>query len=241
MMKQKLSVIIAAYNEESRIGQVLKIVENHPLIDEVLVINDGSSDQTAEVVKQYKVTLIENQINLGKTLSVKKGVDRARNEVLLLLDADLHGLTAANIYTLANPVLDQQVDWTLSLRGNSFGFMKWLGLDWVSGERTIKKELLKDPEIWSKPKIGFGLETLMNKSLLERGATFLSIYLPNLKIVNKAGKVGFVRGWYLELKMIRQISKVLPLYKVIGQFFTMVRLNKKYKSDIKFQPIKNEA
>ena len=92
-MKEKVSVIIAAYNEEPRIAKVLTVVENDPLVDEVIVVNDGSSDKTAEVVKRFEVTLIENEKNLGKTLSVKKGIAKAKNEVVLLLDADIVGLT----------------------------------------------------------------------------------------------------------------------------------------------------
>ncbi|MEI7690520.1 MAG: glycosyltransferase family 2 protein [bacterium] len=240
-MNKKVSVIIAAYNEEARISKVLTIVEDHPLIDEVIVINDGSADNTSDVVKKYKVTLIENEHNLGKTLSVKKGVDIAKNDVVLLLDADLVNLKPENINALVNPVLDNQVDWTLSLRGNSFKFMKFMGVDWVSGERAIKKELLSDPYIWSKPKIGFGLETLMNKSFIDRGATFQSISLPNLIVVNKAKKVGILRGWLNELKMVKQISKVMPLHKVIKQFLTMAKLNKQYKTNIKLEKNKDEA
>ncbi|MDD5692864.1 MAG: glycosyltransferase family 2 protein [Patescibacteria group bacterium] len=240
-MKQKVSVIIAAYNEEPRIAKVLSVVENHPLVDEVIVVNDGSKDKTSEVVKKYKVTLIENEKNLGKTLSVKRGIEKARNDIVLMLDADLVGLTSKSINALVIPVINGKVDWTLSLRGNSFGYMKKMGIDWVSGERAIRKELLKDPFIWSKPKVGFGLETLMNKSFIDRGATFQSIYLPNLRVVNKADKIGLVKGWYCEIKMVRQISRVLPLYKVIAQFITMAKLNKRYKSSLSLEQQPNEA
>ena len=58
-MKNKVSCIIPAYNEESRIANVLKVVENHPILDEVIVINDGSTDKTADVIRRFKVTFIE--------------------------------------------------------------------------------------------------------------------------------------------------------------------------------------
>ena len=111
----------------------------------------------------------------------------------------------------------------------------------MDARKLIRKELLKDPHIWSRPKVGFGLETLMNKSFIDRGATFQSIYLPNLKVVNKADKVGFFKGWYYELKMVKQITKVLPLHKVIGQFLTMVKLNKRYKNNLGLEQKPNEA
>lgn len=227
-MNKLISVVIAAYNEEPRIAEVLKIVEHHPLIGEVIVVNDGSKDKTSEVVKKFDVTLIENEKNMGKTLSIKRGLGLAKNELIMLLDADLKGLNADSITKLARPVLDKKVDWTLSMRKNSAGFMKLAKMDWVSGERVIPKCLLLDPLIWSRPDIGFGLETLMNISLLGKHKTFCSVYLPELTIVNKSKKVGLIKGIKGEFKMFGQILKILPLHKIIGQFIKMSCLNHKY-------------
>lgn len=227
MKNEKISVVIAAYNEEPRIGAVLRAIANHPIVDEVIVVNDGSNDNTSDVVKKYHAKLIENEKNLGKTLSVKKGVEASRNDTVMLLDADLVGLDEKSITMLAEPVLNKQVNWTLSLRGNSFRYMKMAGIDWVSGERVLTKELLADPMIWSKPNIGFGLETLMNRSLLKNNRSFISVYLPNVKIINKTSKVGFLKGVSGELKMLGQLLKVAPIYEIIGQFLKMSKLNKK--------------
>ena len=227
-MKRTISVVIAAYNEAPRIANVLKIVEHHPIISEVIVVNDGSADNTSEIVKKFNVKLIENEKNMGKTLSVKKGIEASNSDLVMLLDADLKGLDVESVTKLARPVLDGEVDWTLSLRGNSFGIMRFAKMDWVSGERVIPRELLSDPLIWSRPDVGFGLETLMNKSLLSKNKTFRSVYLPSVMITNKAEKVGFFKGWAGEFHMVGQISKVMPLYQVIGQFINMARLNKKY-------------
>lgn len=227
-MNKQISVVIAAYNEEPRIAEVLKIVENHPLIDEVIVINDGSKDNTSQVVKKFNVTLIENEKNMGKTLSVKRGIEAAKNGLIMLLDADLVGLDSDAITKLARPVLDNKVDWTLSLRKNSAGFMKVAKMDWISGERVVPKDLLLDQQIWSRPDISYGLETLMNKSLLSKNKTFCSVYLPDLTITPKSKKIGFIKGTVGDLKMFGQIFRVLPLLKVFGQFFKMTYLNHKY-------------
>ena len=76
---KKVSVLIAAYNEESRIAMVLSAVVDHPFIDEVIVVNDGSVDKTSDVIKRFNVELIENKINMGKTLSVKRGLEKIKN------------------------------------------------------------------------------------------------------------------------------------------------------------------
>ena len=230
-MKKKISVVIAAYNEEPRISKVLMIVEHHPLIDEIIVVNDGSVDKTSDIVRKFDVTLIENENNLGKTLSVKKGIEAAKNDLIMLLDADLIGLDQRAIEILAKPVLDGVVDWTLSLRGNSLGIMKLAKMDWVSGERVIPRNLLIQPLIWSRPDIGYGLEALMNKSLLASKRTFCSVYLPNVTIANKADKIGFIKGWMADIKMVMQISKVIPFHQFIWQFIKMAYLNKNTPDD----------
>lgn len=233
-MNKNISIVIAAYNEEKRIANVLKIVEHHPLIDEVIVVNDGSSDKTSEVVKKFNVKLIENQKNMGKTLSIKVGIEAAKNDLIMLIDADLIGLDQESIEKLVKPVLDGQVDWTLSMRKNSFGFMKILKLtkvDWLSGERVIPKKLLSDPLIWSRPNIGYGLETLMNKSLLLNHRTFRSVYLPNVDNPKKSEKSSYFTGLAKQFNMVVQISKVMPVYKVMGQFIKMAYLNRKYSNN----------
>lgn len=227
-MNNKISVVIAAYNEEPRIANVLKVVERHPLINEVIVVDDGSNDNTSDVVKKYDVTLIKNQHNLGKTLSVKKGIEAAKNDLIMMLDADLIGLDGGAINELAKPVLDGDVDWTLSLRGNSFRLMKLAKIDWVSGERVVPKQLLLDNLIWSRPDIGYGLEALMNKSLLGKNKTFRSVYLADLTIAHKSDKVGWIKGIKQELRMIFQIAKVVPMHQFLWQFVQMSRLNRKY-------------
>ena len=229
---KKLSVVIAAYNEEPRIENVLKIVVGHSLIDEVIVVDDCSHDKTSEVAARFNVKVLRNEKNLGKTLSVKKGVEVAKNDIIALLDADLRGITREEITMLANPVIEGKVDWTLSLRSNSWPWMKWVKMDWVSGERVIKKELLNDPLIWSRPEVGFGLETLMNKSLLGRQTKFCSVYLPTLTTERKSEKMGFFKGWYSDFKMVYLIMTVLPLYKVAGQFVQMAYLSNKYRKTL---------
>lgn len=226
---KKISVVVAAYNEEPRIDAVLQAVENHPLINEIIVVNDGSTDKTAEVVKRYHVSLINNEQNIGKTLSVKKGINLAKNDLIMLLDADLVGVNEKSLTALAKPVLEGSVDWSLSIRKNSIWHMKLLSMDWISGERVLPKELLRDPLIWSRSEISFGLETLMNKSLLQRHKSFRAVYLPDVVVINKSKKVGFLKGWLGELRMVRQIGKVMPFHMIIWQYFKMAYLNKKYQ------------
>jgi dolichyl-phosphate beta-glucosyltransferase len=92
------SIIIPAFNESERIGRtldkVLSYINEQHWIAEVLVVNDGSRDATAEIVRQYSrghpiVRVVENPGNRGKGYSVRNGIMHANGDVMLFSDADL--------------------------------------------------------------------------------------------------------------------------------------------------------
>ena len=92
---RRLSIVIPAYNEAERIGPTLDHVlgwaaEHHPGT-EVLVVDDGSSDSTCDLIRSYgpNVRLVENGRNRGKGYSVKHGVMEATGDRILFSDADL--------------------------------------------------------------------------------------------------------------------------------------------------------
>jgi len=93
----KLSVVIPAYNEERRLPNTLKEVDKYlrdrPYEYEILVVNDGSKDGTAETVKKLaleikNLRLIDNKANKGKGGVVRQGMLEARGEIRLFMDAD---------------------------------------------------------------------------------------------------------------------------------------------------------
>ncbi len=97
-MSPKYSIIIPAYNESQRITATLDKVLAHIAQEkwdaEVLVVNDGSRDDTADIIRRYaethsNVRLVENPGNRGKGYSVRNGMQQAKGEVLLFSDADL--------------------------------------------------------------------------------------------------------------------------------------------------------
>lgn len=97
-MPPKYSIIIPAYNESQRITATLDKALAHIAQEkwdaEVLVVNDGSRDSTADIIRGYAakhsiVRLVENPGNRGKGYSVRHGMQNAQGEVLLFSDADL--------------------------------------------------------------------------------------------------------------------------------------------------------
>ena len=96
-----ISVIVPAYNEEKNIGVNLEILGKVDEIDEIIVVDDGSTDDTSTIVRGYPfVNLIAHETNRGKYRAVHTGVNTARNEIIMLYDADLIGMEKAYIESL---------------------------------------------------------------------------------------------------------------------------------------------
>lgn len=97
MQKPYLTIVIPAYREEHRIGETLQSIdrylEQRKIVAEVLVVVDGSPDDTAEVVRNYAlrmpyIRVIEHTTNKGKGHAVRTGLSEAVGEYVLFMDAD---------------------------------------------------------------------------------------------------------------------------------------------------------
>lgn len=118
-----LSVIIPAYNEAKRIGKTLKIVsaylQKQPYSREILVVNDGSKDNTADVVRDLallipNLQLIDRKENRGKGYSVRQGMLAAKGRVRLFTDAD--NSTDISYFEKMRPYFDKGYDIVISTR-----------------------------------------------------------------------------------------------------------------------------
>lgn len=94
MREQTLSIIIPAYNEERTLAALLEKVlalDLSPVHKEIIVVDDGSTDRTAQVARSFagKVTLLSHEKNKGKGAAVRTGFAHARGEYVVVQDADL--------------------------------------------------------------------------------------------------------------------------------------------------------
>lgn len=110
----KFSAIIPAYNEAKTISHVITEVLKTKHLGELIVVDDGSSDDTQEALNIFKddnrFLYIRHEKNKGKGGALKTGLKKAKNEVILFLDADLKNITAAKILKIVLPVLKDDVD-----------------------------------------------------------------------------------------------------------------------------------
>ena len=108
-----VSAVIPAFNEEKTVGEVVGSALAY--VDEVVVIDDGSTDDTATVAAEAGATVVRHEQNRGILASVVRGLKEARGEILVTLDADGQH-DPADIPRLVEPIVDDRADLVLGRR-----------------------------------------------------------------------------------------------------------------------------
>ena len=216
----KISCITCAYNEEHRIGRVLDVLSRHPALDEVIVVDDGSTDATKAVASAYpKVRVISYAPNRGKSHALSVGIRNAKNDYLVFIDADLAGLTAQNVTALVEPVLSGQADVSISMRANSLSLYRLLGIDFVSGERVVPRALLADALSKIERLPHWGCEVFMNNLFIEHKLRIAVVRWSNVYNVRKFRKIGLLHGVFEEMSMVWDALRVVSPLQALRQYF----------------------
>ncbi len=113
-MSINISVIIACFNERSTISKIIdKILSNDKFISEIIVIDDFSTDGSREILNNLSKDkikyLILNDKNYGKGYSIRKGIEKATNDIILIQDADLE-YDPSDYEKLINPIINDKAD-----------------------------------------------------------------------------------------------------------------------------------
>jgi glycosyltransferase involved in cell wall biosynthesis len=220
-----VSCIIPAYNEALRIGKVLTVATAHPLINETIAVDDGSTDNTAQTISHFKdVRLIIQPRNIGKSAATCVGIRASTCEILLFLDADLIGLTKDDVTALLRPVLDESADATISLRKDALLPWRTIGLDYLSGERVLRRNILAGHLDAIEQLPGFGLESYLNELLIRRRARIEVVRWEGVGHTLKARKYGVWNGIAGETRMVLNIIETTSIARTAHQISAMRRL-----------------
>ncbi|MBU0957631.1 MAG: glycosyltransferase family 2 protein [Nanoarchaeota archaeon] len=105
----KLSVIMPAYNEEASIREIIKKVQAVKIDKEIIIVDDGSTDKTREILtelskKNKEMKVVFHKKNGGKSTAVRTGIEHATGDIIIIQDADLE-YDPEDYYKLVEPIV----------------------------------------------------------------------------------------------------------------------------------------
>ena len=214
---QPISIIVKAYNEEKNISRVLKCLTSLDFIDEIIVVNDGSTDKTGDIVNSFeskKLRLITHEKNQGMGGAMATGITQAKHDLLVFLDADLLGLREEHLLELLTPIVfTKKADLVLgvfSLNKMSHEPSTKIAnrfIPMITGQRAIWRQSLPPISVIRDSQYGADLLIARNVPKKRRAV----VKLNELSQVTKEKKAGhdFTAAFKARIKMYREVIKVL--------------------------------
>jgi len=215
-IEENISAIIPAYNEAKNIGRVLKLLKDCKFIDEIIVVDDGSTDRTGIVAREAgdrRLRIITHGQNQGKGAAMATGISASNNDLLLFLDSDLVGLKEEHILKILSPIVfSREADLSLGV----FGLKKWhkyTGTKFfnrifpgISGQRAIYKKSLPPIEKIMQSRYGVDLLITRHVSKSRRAIVTLEGLSQVIKENKSPDPVEVIAS---RIKMYQEVSKTL--------------------------------
>lgn len=193
----KAAVIIPVYNEGERVLAVAKAAQSSVNVGDVIIVNDGSTDNTASILEDtVGLSIITHPFNQGKGEALDTGVRCARDfgyDTAVFLDGDLQGIRSEHVDALLAPIEDAGSYMSIGYLGLRKTVVKKMILNqWgaLSGQRAIRTE------VWdmlsNQDRHGFNIEAALNARLRKHGLhrTIARVALEGLGHVGKRDKEG---------------------------------------------------
>lgn len=193
MLKDKKVVcVVPVYNEGDIIVDTIEGLKKIKYIDEILVVNDGSNDNTLDIIKTLNVSIIDLKKNHGKGYAMKKAIDTLDFHYIAFVDGDL-GHTSIEVASLILPIISGEADVSIArfpeinrmtYTKGGFGILKKFskkgvyyftkkGMDTsLSGQRVYKKEVIDKIDYIPNR---YGIEVAMTIQTINNGFSIIEI------------------------------------------------------------------
>jgi len=213
-MKKKVSIVICAYNEEPTIEYVVRNCHKFSPDSELVVVDDGSVDETPAILEKLKeeipIHLIIHEKNQGKSYAMVTGVEHAANEVILFWDADVKGIKKEHFSQLIDPLVSEKAEADMVLGSPSDTLIDYRinPFKSLTGERALFKKDL-EPILKEIRDIRFGVETYINLYFQAHGKKIKYTMLDGLKHPTKYAKTTSARATQEFLSEGKEIAVTL--------------------------------
>lgn len=214
-----VSAIVCAFNEEETLPRVVRALIAAKEVNEIIVINDGSTDGTSAILKEFtnqpRVRVIEFPHNRGKGFAMAEGIIKAQGEILLFVDADLLNFEEHYVSLLLSPLLDGKADMVIGHPTENVLDKKMNPFKSIAGERVVfKKDVL--PVTEKIRNSGYGVETIINLFYTARNKRIEYVYLWGLvhliKFHKHSANTAMRKYWQETYQISRSVMKNYMLF-----------------------------
>lgn len=241
MDKQKankiVSAIVPSYNEGTRITKVLDVLISHPELLEVIVVDDGSEDNTSDVLEKYrgKIKVIRNYCNMGKGYSMERGVLASSGEIIFFCDADVSGITREIISQIIDPVVKGETEMFIGMRNRKIYFTKFVipFIPLMGGERAVTKFLWENTPDYFKHK--FRIEAGLNYYADRLGKGYDFEIIKGMRQVIKEKKYGLLNGLRQRFSMYADVvaAEIVIFISQCSDYFKLGELGVQKNKDFR--------
>ncbi len=244
-VEKKISIIIPAFNEQKSIQQLINQIQESVSVFEILVIDDGSSDNTGTIAAQAGARVIRNPYNKGNGAAVKTGIRKAKGDILVFMDADgQHDPKNIHLLLAEMENYDMVVGARVKRRGEAFYrnvanniyniFASYISgqkiYDLTSGFRAVKRKVaLKFAYLLPNT---FSYPTTITLSLMKAGYSVKYIPVENRNRYEGKSKIKIfrdgIRFFLIILKIASLFSPLRVFFPVSLGFFFLGSLNYLY-------------
>jgi glycosyltransferase involved in cell wall biosynthesis len=201
----RVAAIVPAFNEQETLVDVVTVLKSTGTIDEVLVVSDGSTDETVRISRSLGVKTIHLHQNYGKAMAMAIGVAHTDAPVLVFVDGDILNLSEYLLGQLIEPVVSGRSEMCIGIRhrGWLINFFHARTGPLLSGIRCVKREVFEAvPDEYLQ---GFTVETALNWACRRLGMRTTTVVLCNLRHMVKERKRGLAAGARARYEMFRAV------------------------------------
>ena len=205
----KVSVVIPAYNEEKYIAKVITMVKKTKIADEIIVVDNNSSDNTNVIAKENgaKVYFCKRQ---GKGYAMETGIKKATGDIIMFLDGDICNYKVGFIRSLIKPIINDEADFVKGTFSRSGGRVTELVA------RPLLELTFPKLSRFSQPLSGIiaGKKELFTKLTLDKNygvdvGILIDVYREKARMTEvNIGKIkNYSQDWHSLIDMSKQVTK----------------------------------